>query len=265
MGSTESPQPLLLGSHVERADVIAGARARNADVVQVNLSAPQTWRSPVERGDEPGLRDSGLLIYVHAPYLVNPSSINPEVRRRARQCLIEQSAAAARVGAKGLVVHGGHPTGSGTVEDGIEGWLEVLDGWTPQTRLLIENTAGGSAAVARHVEPLGRLFTTLRAAGHDVGFCLDTCHAWAGGMPYDDLVARVVDVVGRVDLTHVNNSKDPYNSSRDRHEHLRDGQIDPEWVLGVVRDAAAPAVVETPGGALEQGADVAFLRSRLLG
>lgn len=229
----------------------------------MNLSAPQTWRAPRVRGDEQTLAGSAMAFFVHAPYLVNPASVRAELREKSRSCLMEQCAAASAIGALGLVVHGGHPTGTGTVEDGVDGWLEVLDGWVPQTRILIENTAGGSAAVARHEDALGRLFERLREHGHDPGFVLDTCHAHAGGMDPDDLVARLTTLTGGIDLVHVNDSKDPFGSGRDRHENLGAGTVDPQWLVEVVRAADTFAVVETPGGADAMAADVAWLRKRL--
>lgn len=254
---------LRIGSHVERTEPLLGAQARNAEVIQINLSAPQTWRAPSVKPDEPALKESGMPIWVHAPYLVNPASINPEQRAKSRRCLMEQTAAAARVGARGLVVHGGHPTGAGTTADGIAGWLEVLDGWTPEVPICIENTAGGSAAVARHLDSLARLYDALRGAGHECGFVLDTCHAHAGGMEPDGLVSAVLAATGRIDLVHLNDSKDPAGSGRDRHEHLGAGQCAPEWLVDVVGLAATDTVVETPDGAEEQSSDIAWVRERL--
>lgn len=255
---------MLLGSHVDRSKVLQGAQQRGADVVQIFVSAPQSWAAPKPRGDEEELRQSGLPVFVHAPYLANPASLNPDVRAKTKRCLREQGEAAYLVGARGLVVHGGHPTGSGTVEDGIKGWLEVLDGLESPTRILIENTAGGNAAVARRFDAFARLLDALRSRGHDVGVVLDTCHAHAGGEDLEGVVERLVAFAGAVDLVHVNDSKDSFDSGRDRHERLGQGACNSEHIVAAVAAARCPAVVETPGGALEQGEDVAWLRERLV-
>lgn len=266
---TVSAMTVALGSHVERADPLGGAAARDAAVVQLNLSAPQQWRDPKTRGDEATLAAAaaaGTPIFVHAPYLVNCASVDAAQREKSRACLQAQWEAAAVVGASGLVIHGGHPTQGGTVADGIRGWLEVLAALeTPagSCRLLIENTAGGSSAVARHLDALEQLYQALRDAGHDVGFVLDTCHAHAGGMPMDGLVDAIRDAVGVIDLVHVNDSKDHAGSGRDRHENLGDGLIPIGQILEIVAAADAPAVVETPGGIEAQAADIAWLRDRL--
>ena len=90
---------------------------------------------------------------------------------------------------------------------------------------------------------------------------LDTCHAWAGGEPLDELVERVMAMTGRIDLVHANNSRDPFDSRRDRHANLQTGEIPPDLLTKVIRAARAPMVVETP--AEGQAADIAWLKEQL--
>src|SRR5690606_28971557 len=126
---------------------------------------------------------------------------------------------------------------------------------------LIENTAGGENACARRLDALAQLWDAI--GEYDVGFCLDTCHAHAAGEDLLTVVDRIKAITGRIDLVHANGSKDPFGSGRDRHENLERGTIDPDLVAAVVRAAGAPVVVETPGGADAQAADIAFLRNRI--
>lgn len=255
---------MKIGSHVERGNVLSGATGRLSDVVQINLTAPQTWRAPSIKGDEEELLSSGLTIYVHAPYLVNPSSMNPEVRLKSIQCLKEQLTYVEKIGAKGLVVHGGHPTGTGSSKDAISNWLEVLKALDmPVNKILIENTAGGKEAVARKINTLTSFYQSLRDHGFEVGFCLDTCHAWAGGMEQSNLVENILKAVGKINLLHVNNSKDLFDSSRDRHENLNVGNMDPELIIQIVKEANVDCVVETPGGQDLQREDVRYIREKL--
>lgn len=251
---------MQIGAHLDRDAVVRDAARTDSNVAQVFLSSPRSWQAPKPRGDEAALRSSGLLLYVHAPYLCNPASTNPAVRNATRTALEAQSAAAATIGALGLVVHGGHPTGGGTYDDGIAGWLSVLDGAELPVRILIENTAGGAAAVARRFGPFEALIGRLRDAGHDVGVCLDTCHAHAGGEPLDDAVERLRAFAGAIDLVHANDSRDPFDSGRDRHANLGDGAVGAAAVAAVVQAAQCPAVVETPGGVAAMAADIAYLR-----
>jgi deoxyribonuclease IV len=254
---------LLLGAHVDRPDPIGGALATGSETVQIFLSPPRSWAAPKTRGDEEAVAESGLAVFVHASYLANPASLNPEVRAKARVHLQQQCSAAAKVGARGVVVHGGHPTGAGEVADGIAGWLEVCAGWEPEVPILIENTAGGNAAVARRFENFARLLEALRGAGHEVGVCLDTCHAWAGGEELSGVAERLVRFAGAVDLVHVNDSRDGFDSGRDRHANLGEGMAPLGEIVEAVAAAACPAVVETPGGYEAMRHDVEVLRERL--
>lgn len=255
---------MMIGSHVDREKPLEGAQKRGADVIQIFLSPPQSWVSPKVRGDEIVLRDSGIPVFVHAPYLANPSSLNPEVRSKTRSCLQEQTRVAASIGALGVVVHGGHPTGAGTVQDGINGWLEVLRGWTPECRILVENTAGGKAAVARKFDDFKRLLDAVRGSGHDVGVCLDTCHAHAGGEHLRGCAERLLSFAGSIELVHLNDSKDAFDSGRDRHQNLGSGTCEVESLIEVVRTASTYTVVETPGDVDEQGRDIALVKKEML-
>ena len=71
------------------------------------------------------------------------------------------------------------------------------------------------------------------------------------------------EVTGRIDLVHCNDSRDGFGSGADRHANLGAGEVDPDELAAVVRDAGAPVVLETPGGAEEHRDDLAWLRERL--
>jgi deoxyribonuclease-4 len=237
------------------------ALERDADVVQIFLSNPQSWKKPPPRPDAEALRSSPIPIYVHAPYLINVCADNNRVRIPSRRILQETCDAAAEVGAVGVIVHGGHVTGDGPQEEGIDRWRKALDSIDTEMTVMIENTAGGDKAVARRVEWIGRLFEEI--GGYGVGFVLDTCHLWAGGEPFDEVVPRIIAATGRIDLVQVNDSKDPFDSRRDRHQNLGKGLIPPEQMSRVILDAGAPVVVETPGGVEEQAADIEWVRALL--
>jgi deoxyribonuclease-4 len=253
---------MRIGAHVRSADPVAEAAARDADCVQFFLSNPQSWKAPVPRPDAERLRQCGIPLYVHAPYLVNVASANNRVRVPSRRILQETCDAASAIGAAGVIVHGGHVDDETDVSDGYENWRKALERLETDVPVLIENTAGGKNAVARYVESLGRLWSALD--GLDVGFCLDTCHAHAAGEDLSTIVERVRAAVGRIDLVHANDSKDAAGCGRDRHENLGQGQIPAELLLHVVREAGAPVLVETPGAADAQAADIAWLRDRLV-
>ena len=116
-----------------------------------------------------------------------------------------------------------------------------------------------------YLERIDRVFDAIASAEQAdlVGFCLDTCHAHAGGNDLTTVVEDVKRVTGRIDLVHCNDSRDEFDSGADRHTSLGAGKIDPELLVAVIRDAGAPVVCETPGGPEEHRADFAWLRERL--
>jgi deoxyribonuclease-4 len=261
---------LLLGAHVDQTDPVAEALARDADVVQFFLGDPQGYRGPEVRyaGGADALRaaaeDAGIGLYVHAPYIVNVATTNNRIRIPSRKLLQQHVDAAAAIGARGLIVHGGHVNDSDDPAKGFDNWRKAVATTDLKLPLLIENTAGGGNAMTRTLDRIARVWEAISTAdGFDrVGFCLDTCHAHAAGNDLDTVVERVRAVTGRVDLVHCNDSRDEFGSGADRHANLGQGRIDPEALAAVVREAAAPVLVETPGGAAEHREDLGFLRER---
>ncbi len=249
---------MIVGAHVPGADPLNEAAIRNADLVQIFLSNPQSWKKPPPRADAADLAASALPIYVHSPYLINVCADNNRVRIPSRKILQDTCDAATDIGAAAVVVHGGHVTGDGPQEEGIDRWRKALEATDTAMKILIENTAGGDKAAARRVEWIGKLWQEIGEFG--VGFVLDTCHSWAGGEPFDELVERIVSFTGKIDLVHANDSKDPFDSRRDRHENLGAGTIPVDLLGATILAADAPVVVETPGGPAEHAADIEWVR-----
>ena len=252
---------MIIGAHVGNADPLAEADRRNADVVQMFLSNPQSWKKPSPREDAEELRASGLPIYVHAPYLVNVGSPNNRVRIPSRKILADTLGAASAIGARGVIVHGGHIGDDEDMAEGFERWVKALDAVDIAVPVLIENTAGGGNAIVRELDNYGPLWEAI--GDYDVGVCLDTCHAWAAGEDLSTAVDRIRALTGRIDLIHCNDSRDPLGSNRDRHANLGRGEIPGDLILTVVRSAGAPVVVETPNDDDGQAADIAWLREHL--
>lgn len=252
---------MRIGAHVPTEDPLGEAEKRGADCVQVFLSNPKSWKKPVPRGDAAQLAAAATPIYVHAPYLVNVASPNNKVRIPSRKILQETCVAAGEIGAAGVIVHGGHVDSETSLDAGFDNWRKALERCETDVPLLIENTAGGDNAMTRSVEAIERLWEHLE--GLDVGFCFDTCHAHAAGEGVVEAVERVKTALGRIDLLHVNDSKDEPGSGRDRHANLGQGRIDPEVLVAAVEAADAPVVCETPGDSTAQSDDIAWLRRGL--
>ena len=256
-------RPMLIGAHVREEDPIVAAAERGAEIVQMFLADPQGWKKPPSHPQAAQLRASELTVVVHSPYVVNLASLNNRIRIPSRKLVVQHATAAAEVGAIGLVVHGGHVTQGEDVGQGVENWRKFLARQVAEggfaVPVLIENTAGGDNAMARRFDALARLWDAV--GEFDVGFCLDTCHAFAAGEELVDVVDRAKAITGRIDLVHLNDSRDEFGSARDRHANIGRGTIDPEALTAVCAAAGAPVVVETP--AEGQARDVAYLRERL--
>ena len=254
---------MRIGAHVRDDDPITAAAERNAEVVQFFLADPQGWKAPTEHPQARQLAGGGLEIYVHSPYVLNVASLNNRIRIPSRKALTQHAAAAATVGARGLVVHGGHVTQGEDPAEGVVNWRKMFERQDSEggfdTRILVENTAGGDNAMARRFDALARLWDAV--GGYDVGFCLDTCHAFAAGESLEGVVDRVRAITGRIDLVHLNNSRDGFGSSRDRHAPVHEGTIPAEQLLAVCADAGAPVVLETRPDS--QTDDIAWLRAQL--
>src|SRR6478672_7572856 len=116
----------LLGAHVHPADPLPHADAVGAEAIQFFLADPQGWKKPVEHPHADALRASDLSIYIHAPYLVNVASTNNKIRIPSRKILAQHAEAAAAIGAKGLIVHGGHVTAKDDPAVGVDNWRKTL-------------------------------------------------------------------------------------------------------------------------------------------
>ena len=251
---------MLIGSHVRNDNPLRGALEDEADLVQFFLGDPQSWKKPAPRDDADVLRRSPIPIYVHAPYLINLASANNKVRIPSRKILQDTCDAAAAVGATAVIVHGGHAD-DGDVDAGIERWVKAMAQLQTDVPVYLENTAGGNHAMARHFATIARLWDRIGDSG--IGFCLDTCHAWAAGEELADAAQRILAITGRIDLVHCNDSRDAAGSGADRHANLGAGRIDPRLLVAVVEAAGAPVVCETA----DEGrrADIAFLREQVGG
>ena len=249
---------MLIGSHVSPQDPLAAAAAENADVVQIFLGNPQSWKAPKPRDDAAELKAAALPIYVHAPYLINVASANNRVRIPSRKILQDTCDAAAQIGAAAVIVHGGHVSEDADLDEGFQRWGKALDQLETKVPVYLENTAGGDHAMARHFDTIARLWDVIGDKG--IGFCLDTCHAWAAGEVLVDSVDRIKGITGRIDLVHCNDSKDSAGSGRDRHANFGTGQIDPELLVAVVKAADAPVICETADEGRKD--DIAFLREK---
>lgn len=254
---------MRIGAHVRDDDPLTAAKERDAEVMQFFLGDPQGWKKPLPHPQAAELAGGDVDVFVHSPYVINVASLNNRIRIPSRKLVQQHATAAKTVGARGLVVHGGHVTKGEDATAGFDNWRKMFERQADEggfdTRILVENTAGGDNAMARRFDALARLWDAI--GDYDVGFCLDTCHAFAAGEDLTDAVERILAITGRIDLVHCNNSRDEFGSARDRHAAIHEGTIEAEQLVAVCAAAKAPVVLETHPDT--QAADIEYLRTEL--
>ncbi len=262
---------MKIGVTVDRDEALSQATELGVAIMQTTLSDPTTWNKPSVpfEGGAAAFREAAAQaqvgLYIHAPYVINVASLNNRIRIPSRKLLQQTINVAAEVGALGVVVHGGHVTAADDPADGLANWRKAVDGLDPQVPIFIENTAGGNNAMTRHLETIARLWDALAGSANldSVGFCLDTCHAFAAGLDLGSVVDDIRAITGRIDLVHCNDSRSPAGSGADRHANLGQGKIDPAELVALLRQADAPLILETPTDGY--AADLAWLADRLPG
>ncbi|KQU04464.1 endonuclease IV [Rhodococcus sp. Leaf7] len=253
---------MRIGAHVRDSENPLGeAGELDVDLVQLFVTDPQKWNKPVVGEGLEAIHASDVDVVVHSSYVINVASLNNRIRIPSRKAVAQQADVAAEIGALGMVVHGGHVRDGEDPAEGIANWRKLFERQAESggfaVPIWIENTAGGDFAMARHFDGIARLWDAVGEFG--AGFCLDTCHAWAGGEDLVDAVERIKAITGQIDLVHLNNSRDEFDSARDRHANLESGEIDPQLLAAVASAAGAPIMLETPADGMK--ADVAFLRA----
>jgi deoxyribonuclease IV len=258
-----------LGAHVSTSGGIHTAidriEAMDGDAVQIFTQSPRAWRptnhDPAnferfkERRAEAGI--GGVVC--HALYLINLASPNDELYGKSVASLQNTMDVACAIEADGVVFHVGSHQGAGfeaALERVVPALRSTLERCSETTWLLIENTAGAGDTIGRSIEELAALYEALER--HErLGICLDSCHLYASGYDVtkrkelDSVLAEVEASIGldRLRVLHVNDSKAPLGSNRDRHDNIGAGLLGED--LGVFLShpklQRLPALLEVPG------------------
>jgi deoxyribonuclease-4 len=241
------------------------AEALGAQAVQVFTQSPRTWR-PTNHSEQDFERfreragEVDIEAFCHATYLINLAATDDTTFHRSVQALATTLEVADGIGASGVVFHVGSHLGRG-LDRALEQVVPALDvvlgqrGDSP-TWLLVENSAGPGGTIGVGIEEVARVIDELRRPER-VGVCLDTCHLWASGVDVgdpervDELLAEVDERIGleRLRCLHVNDSKLPLGTNRDRHENVGQGEIGDGLavMLGHPKLQGLPALSETNG------------------
>jgi deoxyribonuclease IV len=201
-------------------------------------------------------------IVTHAIYLTNLASDNPDLLRKSIDVLKYDLRFDSLVKGAGVVVHLGSHQGRGweAVRDQVaQAITEILSDTPAQSKLLIENAAGQNGKVCGNLGEVRWLMDQVNSPR--LGWCFDTCHGWAAGLalgtekPQDNCMTAVEEIDrwhlwDELAVVHVNDSRDPFASGRDRHANLGDGEIpsqDLAYFLNYPKLPNIPLILEVPG------------------
>ncbi|HXC45476.1 MAG TPA: deoxyribonuclease IV [Solirubrobacteraceae bacterium] len=260
---------MLIGAHVSPAGGLPKAVERGLErdcrAIQIFNQSPRMWRPSVYREEDVAAFREAMAasqidaVLIHAVYLLNCASEDPEIREKSLLSLTHSLRVGQDIGAAGVVLHpGSAKTGDGAaaVARAGETIREALAD-SEGCPLHLENTAGAGGTLGRSIEEMAAL---LEAVGEDrrLGLCLDSCHLFASGYDIrthagmDELTAEIAAKVGleRVRSLHLNDSQTSLGSNRDRHANVGTGEL---GEAGCAAFLSAPAfqdlacVLETPG------------------
>ena len=258
---------MLLGGHCSGGikKALENAHAFGMDSVQLFAQSPRTWRFPDHdpadleafraRREELGIG----AVAIHAVYLLNLASTKADFYEKSVDTLSKTVDAGCAIGAEAVVFHVGSHQGAGFdagLERVVPALAKALDRCDDTTWLCMENTAGTGDTIGRSLEELAALYEALDHHPR-LGVCLDSCHLFASGYDVTDpdaldgVVKQLDALIGldRLRVHHVNDSKTPLGSNRDRHDNIGDGLMGNKLAvfLGHPKLRGLPALLEVPG------------------
>ncbi len=259
---------MLIGAHVSPAGgpakAIERGRESGSRSIQIFNQNPRAWK-PTEYAEDAvsafhtAQEGSGVdAVLIHAIYLLNPASEDPEIREKSLTALVSALRAGDRLGAHAVVLHPGSAK-DGHVGEAIARAGQVLREALEASEtcpLHLENTAGAGGTLGRSFAELAALVDAA-GGGPRLGLCLDSCHLFASG--YDIRTAEGLDAtleecdreigLDRLGSLHLNDSQVDLGSNRDRHAPVGFGELGEEGCavfLSEPRFDAMPCVLETP-------------------
>jgi deoxyribonuclease-4 len=260
---------MLVGAHVSPSGGLWRAVERGTDLgaraIQIFNQSPRQWR-PTAYTEEDFARFREALaaseigaVMIHAVYLLNCGSDDPDIREKSLASLTHSLRVGDAIGAHCVVVHPGSAK-TGPVDEAIARAGEMFAAALAESErcpLHLENTAGTGGTLGRSFAELSALIDA-GGANDRLGVCLDSCHLLASGYEIrtpealagviDDCVAAIG--VGRIGALHLNDSQTPLGSARDRHANIGEGELGLDGARAFVNEprfATLPCVLETPG------------------
>ena len=262
---------MYIGAHVNSSGGVWKAIGNGVDIgceaIQIFAGSPRTWAPTLYKDKDAErfreARDASPIrfVVIHTIYLINLASARGDFYEKSVTSLVGAVAAAEQLGADAIVTHVGSHQGAG-FEAGLERVREALiralaEDEGSKVRILLENTAGAGGTMGVDFDELGAMIAA--AGGHPrLGLCLDTAHLFEAGFDLrtaaglDEALQRLDAACGldRLGMLHLNDSKTPMGSNRDRHENIGEGEIGLEGFRASVTSpalAGLPGILEVPG------------------
>ena len=260
---------MRFGFHISIAGgfskVVERAKVRSCETIQFFSRNPRGWRyDPLNKKEVEDFRSSVkssdlFPIFLHLPYLPNIASRESKFYDRSIDSIVEDLKRAEEVGAQYLIIHIGHRLESSenqAVDAVSHGMDQAFERVKNTVILLLENTAGQGTEIGYNFEQLRRIIDGVHEKER-VGICLDTAHSFEAG--YDlsgkDGIERTLEsfdrTIGlkRLHLLHLNDSKTPLGSRKDRHWHIGEGYVGREGFRSLINHPqlkGLPGIMETP-------------------
>ena len=210
-------------------------------------------------------------ILAHAPYTINVCSADEGIRKFGKDTMKDDLEKLEFVPGNMYNFHPGSHVGQGA-DEGIRLFIEALNEilWKEQsTTVLLETMAGKGSEVGRSFEELRRIIDGVELK-EKLGVCLDTCHVYDAGYDIVNNLDKVLDefdkVIGldRLKAIHINDSKNPFESHKDRHEKIGEGSIGIEAFKRIINHPKLrdlPFYLETPNELDGYEKEIALLKS----
>ncbi|MGO8683369.1 MAG: deoxyribonuclease IV [Thermoleophilia bacterium] len=262
---------MYFGAHVKASGGVWNAVANGTDIgaeaIQIFAGSPRTWKPQIyAEADATRFREARTasairFVVIHTIYLINLATVNEEFYEKSVVSLVGAVTAAEQLGADAIVTHVGSHQGAG-FETGLQRVRAALGRTLDEVadapvRVLLENTAGAGGTMGVSFEELAAMIASV---GGDprLGICLDTAHLFEAGhdirtrQGLNETLARLDATAGldRLVMLHLNDSKTPLGSNRDRHENIGDGELGSDAFAGLVNHPALadlPGILEVPG------------------
>ncbi len=272
--TTSTKTKRLIGAHVSMAGGLDKAVQRAAEIecncMQIFSGSPRSWSRKLPEQDDLNKLFSekeklGIeSTFTHALYLINLASPNDDLRQKSKNSLSHELKFDSLIKGSGVVVHLGSHLGKGweaTKDSLLKTLRDILSKAPLNSTLLIENSAGQKGKIASSIEEISWLLEELN--DERVGWCVDTCHAFAAGYPlvpsskfvdekHPDLLSEIMrlKLVDSLKCVHLNDSKVEFDSGNDRHDNIGEGMIPPQDIKRFLHSSQIsniPIITEVPG------------------